>query len=140
LVFGAGAILGNAFGGFLTDRIGPFRALVLLCSVQFVAMPALTLLHVPLLLTGALILGWSVFGWSVNVPQQARLAALDPARAPVLIALHAAAIYVGTSVGSLVGGRVLIHFGHSVLGLVGAGLMGTAWLSLMWAKRFDASR
>jgi len=130
LVFGFGAMAGNVLGGGLTDRIGPMRTIALLCAAQMLVMPALTLWSVSALATGALIAIWSVCGWSVNVPQQARLAALDLARAPVLLALHSAAIYIGSSVGSAVGGRVLARYGHEGLGLLGAAFAAAALLSV----------
>jgi predicted MFS family arabinose efflux permease len=130
LVFGFGAMAGNALGGGLTDRIGPARTIAFLCAAQMIVMPVLTLWSVSTLVTGAFIAIWSVCGWSVNVPQQARLAALDPARAPVLLALHSAAIYIGSSVGSAMGGRVLERFGHGGLGVLGAAFAGAALLSV----------
>lgn len=135
LVFGAGAVLGNGMGGFLTDRFGPVRTLAALCMAQMLILPTLTLTHLPVLAIGALIGLWSVMGWSFNVPQQARLATLDPAKAPVLISLHAAAIYVGSSVGSAIGGKTLAQFGHAGLGPLGAALAALALLSLAFARQ-----
>jgi DHA1 family inner membrane transport protein len=130
-LFGLGAVIGNAMGGRLTDRIGPRPTLVLLCLAQGLLMPALTLPTWPLAAVGALILVWSVFGWSFMVPQQARLAALDPARLPVLFALNASAIYVGATLGSSIGGAVLKGPGLHALGLFGAvlALLGLATLA-----------
>ncbi|MBW8844048.1 MAG: MFS transporter [Burkholderiales bacterium] len=131
LLFGLGAVVGNAMGGRLTDGIGSLRTLVLLCLAQSLLMPALTLPTWPLPVVGALIFVWSVFGWSFMVPQQARLAALDPARLPVLFALNASAIYVGATLGSSVGGAVLKGLGLHALGLFGAtlALLGLASLA-----------
>lgn len=129
-LFGLGAVAGNAMGGRLTDRIGPRRTLVLLCLAQAVLMPALTLPTWPLAIVGALIFVWSVFAWSFMVPQQARLAALDPAQLPVLFALNASAIYVGATLGSALGGAVLKGPGLHALGLFGAALMALAFASL----------
>jgi len=131
LLFGLGAVVGNAVGGRLTDRIGPHRTLVLLCLAQSLLMPALTLPTWPVAVVGALIAVWSVFGWSFMVPQQARLAALDPPRLPVLFALNASAIYVGATLGSSVGGAVLKALGLHALGLFGAilALLGLASLA-----------
>jgi predicted MFS family arabinose efflux permease len=83
-----------------------------------------------LLATGAAIGAWSVFGWSFQVPQQARLAALEPAKAPVLFALHAAAIYIGACVGSLIGGQTLGLGGYDALGPSGAAFILIALGSL----------
>lgn len=131
MLFGLGAVVGNAMGGRLTDRVGPARTLVMLCIAQSLLMPALTVPTWPLAGVGALILVWSVFGWSFMVPQQARLAALDPARLPVLFALNASAIYVGATLGSSVGGAVLKGLGLHALGLFGAALalLGLATLA-----------
>lgn len=135
LLFGLGAVVGNAMGGRLTDRIGSRRTLVLLCLAQGLLMPALTLPTWPLAVVGMLMFVWSVFGWSFMVPQQARLAALDPARLPVLFALNASAIYVGATLGSGVGGAVLQSLGLHALGLFGAALALLGLASLAFRRR-----
>jgi len=135
LLFGLGAVVGNAMGGRLTDRIGSRRTLVLLCLAQTLLMPALTLPTWPLAVVGAIIFVWSVFGWSFMVPQQARLASLDPARLPVLFALNASAIYVGATLGSSVGGAVLKGLGLHALGLFGAALALLGLASLAFRRR-----
>ncbi|WP_457322633.1 MFS transporter [Roseateles sp. P5_E11] len=134
LLFGLGAVAGNAMGGRLTDRIGSRRTLVLLCLAQCLLMPALTLPTWPLAVMGALVFTWSVFGWSFMVPQQARLAALDPARLPVLFALNASAIYVGATLGASVGGMVLKGLGLHALGLFGAALALLGLASLAFRR------
>jgi len=134
LLFGLGAVVGNAMGGRLTDRIGPVRTLVLLCLAQSLLMPALTLPTWPLAVVGALMFVWSVFGWSFMVPQQARLAALDPPRLPVLFALNASAIYVGATLGASVGGAVLKALSLHALGLFGAALALAALASLAFKR------
>lgn len=133
LVFGCGAVVGNAMGGWLTDRIGPARTLAGLALSQCLWLPLLSLSHLPVWATGLLIGVWSVCSWSFMVPQQARLAALSPALAPVLFALNAAAIYVGSSLGALLGGQVLGRMGFEALGLVGAGVALLAGSSLYLA-------
>lgn len=134
LLFGLGAVAGNAMGGRLTDRIGPARTLVLLCLAQALLMPALTLPTWPLAVVGLLMFVWSLFGWSFMVPQQARLAALDPARLPVLFALNASAIYVGATLGSGIGGAVLKALGLHALGVFGAALALAALASLAFKR------
>ena len=135
LVFGAGAVLGNALGGRLTDRIGPARTLALLCIAQAVLMPVLTLTGLGIAAMALAILAWSVVGWSFMVPQQARLAALEPALAPVLLALNAAAIYVGASLGGAAGGGALTAHGLGALGPVGGAMVLCALASLPLAAR-----
>ena len=67
------------------------------------------------------------------VPQQARLALLSPTKISVLLALNASAIYLGSSIGSALGG-VLMRSDDpfSWLGPAGALLMLVALASLAW--------
>jgi DHA1 family inner membrane transport protein len=133
-IFGAGAVVGNSVGGVLTDRIGPHRTLMLLCAAQLGLLPTLTLLPMPLVLFAAGVAIWSVCSWSFMVPQQARLATLAPERIPVLFALNAAAIYVGGSIGSALGGATLQAAGFELLGPIGASLALLALGSLLWGR------
>lgn len=135
LLFGAGAVAGNLIGGVLTDRLGSVKSLVLLCLGQIVLMPAFSGLPV----SGGLLLGlvfvWSAFGWSFVAPQQVRLLQLAPSLAGVVLALNAAAIYVGTAAGSALGGMVqtvgdLTWLGAAA-GIVALGALG----HILWSHR-----
>lgn len=135
LVFGAGAVAGNAFGGWLTDRLSTTYALALLCAAQVLLMPALSYGASTVHIFGTLTALWSICAWSFNVPQQARLALLDTQRAPVLFALNAAAIYLGGSLGSSIGGAVLSRAGFDPLGAAGAILAVAAAVTLWVVSR-----
>ena len=135
LVFGAGAVVGNVLGGWLADRIGPVRTLAFLCLGQIVLMPVFSALPLPvwaLFTLGAL---WSVFGWSFMAAQQVRLLAVAGDRAPVVLALNAAAIYVGAAAGSALGGVVLDRAGLSALGAVGGVVALGALGHILWSHR-----
>ena len=67
----------------------------------------------------ALMFVWPMLGWSFMPPQQARLIALSPERAPVMMALNAASIYVGAALGSALGGVILNRWGLGALGIGG---------------------
>jgi DHA1 family inner membrane transport protein len=130
LLYGLGAVAGNVLGGRLADRLGPVTTLVILCVVQVLALPALSLLELPLPVALLLLLVWSVFGWSVHATQQVRLVALDPARAPVLLALHSSGIYIGASAGAAIAGKVLELSDDRWLGPAGATLVLAAAATL----------
>jgi DHA1 family inner membrane transport protein len=129
VIFGLGAVAGNWLGGRLTDRIGSNRTLLLLCAAQAVLLPAVAGLALPLPVMAVLVAGWSVCGWSFMAAQQARLAGMDGPRAPILLALNAAAIYGATAIGTFVGGVALDWTGgFAVLGFAGAaGVLAAGW-------------
>ncbi|MDQ2090619.1 MFS transporter [Marimonas arenosa] len=135
LLYGSGAVAGNLMGGWLTDRIGPFRTLLILSLSQVAFNASFAALPVPHFLLLLLVFGWSTFGWSFFVAQQTRLLRLAPERAPVMMALNAAALYAGVAAGSAFGGAVLIHWGLGMLGIGGALVAGWAVLHLLWSER-----
>jgi predicted MFS family arabinose efflux permease len=71
------------------------------------------------------------------VPQQARLAQMSAKQVPIVFALNASAIYVGASLGSAVGGKVLGAMGLGALGTIGAILAAVAIASLALVSRLS---
>jgi predicted MFS family arabinose efflux permease len=119
LIFGVGAVAGNLVGGRLNDSIGPAKTLGLITAAQIVLMPAYSFLPLPSVAVALLTFIWSVCGWSFMVPQQARLVAQTPERQQVVLALNAAAIYIGASIGSAGGAWVFERWGAGALGIAG---------------------
>jgi predicted MFS family arabinose efflux permease len=134
LVFGLGAVAGNLIGGRLSDRIGPARTLAGLALAQVALMPLLSSLPLAPPLALGLVFVWSVCGWSFMAPQQALLVRLAPDRPNVVLALNAAAIYVGAAAGSAAGAAVIARFGPGALGLAG-GLAGVLAVANLWVAR-----
>lgn len=122
LAFGVAAVVGNLLGGKLSDRIGPARALMLLACAQVGIMPLLSGLPVAPWLVFVLVFVWSACGWSFISGQQARVIGLSPDRAPIVLSLNAAAIYVGAAVGASVGGAVVAGSGVQALGWAGGAM------------------
>ncbi|QUJ77114.1 MFS transporter [Sulfitobacter albidus] len=121
VISGVGAVFGNIMGGFLSDRLGWRITLSALCVAQILLMPMFSLLPVapPMLFLLAFL--WALGSWSFMAAQQTRLIALAGHRAPVVLALNAAAIYVGAAIGSAFGGALIAGFGLLALG-IGAGV------------------
>ncbi|MEX0308938.1 MAG: MFS transporter [Tateyamaria sp.] len=116
-IFGAGAVIGNIAGGIMADRIGWARTLILLCLMQIVTMPFFSMLPQPDAVLMGLALLWATSGWAFMAGQQMRLIGLAGPQAPVVLALNAAAIYVGAAAGSAVGAWVIETFGIVYVGL-----------------------
>ena len=118
LVFGAGAVAGNIIGGWMADRLGAVATLLILSGAQAVIMPLFWFLPMATWLLIALLGAWSVFGWSFMAGQQVRILSILPERPGVVLALNAAAIYVGAAIGSGIGGLVLTQAPLTALGPV----------------------
>ena len=69
--------------------------------------------------------------------QQVRLIALDPNNVSVLLALNAAAIYIGSAIGAFVGGFVITAHGLGVLGWVASAGAIAAALVLVLANQLN---
>ena len=63
LVFGLGAVFGNIVGGWMADRVGPMKTLVIIGVLQVVLLPFYSFLPMPHAWLLALTFIWSVFGW-----------------------------------------------------------------------------
>ncbi|MEV6674879.1 MFS transporter [Streptomyces sp. NPDC051162] len=128
--WGVGGVLGSLAAGPLVDRGGRIRALVGVVLAAVAAAQALlpALAPHPLAAGLALVL-WGAGGWALQVPQQHRLLALSPGRGPVVLALNNSALYLGSAVGSALGGLALSSGIHAsalpwaAAGIAGAGLL-----------------
>lgn len=119
--WGLGGVLGSVLIGALVDRTGRVGALVAAVLVAIgaaqLALPVLA--GVPLLLGVALVV-WGAGGWALQVPQQHQLLAVSAERGTVALALNNSALYLGSAIGSALGGLAL------AAGLSGAALPGVA--------------
>ena len=122
VLFGLGAMGGNYVGGYLSDRLGPIRTLIMVCIAHIVMLPLFSIMPWHPLLLALIVFLWSSFAWCFMPPQQSRLAAIAPNTVALALALNAAMIYAGIAVGSAIAARILDGFGLGGLG-VAAGLM-----------------
>jgi predicted MFS family arabinose efflux permease len=130
-LFGLGAVGGNYIGGLLSDRMGPFRTLVLVCIAHIALLPMFSVMPWNPWILAGLVFAWSSFAWCFMPPQQSRLVAIAPETAALALALNAAMIYVGIAIGSAIAAAILARFGLPALGLF-AGAVGLAALAHLW--------
>ena len=130
MIFGLGAVAGNLLGGLMSDRLGWRITLTVLCCLQMAIMPVFSLLPLPDPMVLLLSLSWAVAGWSFMAGQQARLIGYAGPRAPVVLALNAAAIYVGAALGSALGAFVIDAFGIKSIGLTAGLCAGLALIHI----------
>ncbi|MFK8846935.1 hypothetical protein [Streptomyces sp. Ac-502] len=120
-------MLGSLAAGPLVDRTGKITALVGGILVTVAAAQALLPLLASAALPGAAaaLVVWGAAGWALQVPQQHRLLALRDDRGTVALALNNSALYLGSAVGSALGGLALAAgVQASALPWVAAGVAG----------------
>ena len=135
MLFGFGAVVGNFIGGYLSDRLGPLKTLVLVCLAHMVMLPLFAVMPWnPWLLAGIVLL-WSSFAWCFMPPQQSRLVTIAPSAPALALALNAAMIYAGIAIGSATGSRLLDWKGLSILGIAAGISAAVALAHLLLSDR-----
>ncbi|HWA42305.1 MAG TPA: MFS transporter [Hypericibacter adhaerens] len=136
---GLGAFIGNILGGMATDRIGARRTLVAICIVQILILPLFSILPLPPLALAVLIGTWSATSFGFMAPQQARVAQFAPEAIGIMLSVNAAMLYVGITIGSVVGSHILGWYGLGALGMAASVLALLALLHLLAAGHPRAS-
>ncbi|WP_308257838.1 MFS transporter [Pseudonocardia lacus] len=120
LVYGVGAIVGNAVGGRAADRFGPLPALFGVLAGFVVMIATLPLTATTVAGAAVALFIWSAFTWSFNPPVQSML--LDLAPSGLVLALNASAIYFGMALAGVLGGVVVDTVGVLALPVFGSAL------------------
>jgi DHA1 family inner membrane transport protein len=141
LAFGAGAVVGNGLGGYLSDKYGNVPVIVwsmVLASTLCVGISAVLLL-LPDSLAGpaliALMVPWGMIGWAFMPAQVSRIVGLAPDVAGLTLSLNVSALYFGVAFGTFVGGRVLEFGSVEEIGLAGAAMSVTALAMFLYSLR-----
>ncbi|MBU2360934.1 MAG: hypothetical protein KKB02_18700, partial [Alphaproteobacteria bacterium] len=100
-------------------------------------LPLFSLMPLPGPLLVVLIGGWSLLVWSMMAGQQMRIIALRPAAAPIVLALNAAAIYIGAAAGSAIGSAIIAMGGMRALGVGGSAVAVVATVHILWSERLN---
>ncbi|KOT93012.1 MFS transporter, partial [Streptomyces rimosus subsp. pseudoverticillatus] len=136
--WGIGGVVGSLVAGPLVDRTGKAAALVggvlVTVAVAQVLLPLLASAALPGA-AAALVL-WGAAGWALQVPQQHRLLALRDDRGTVALALNNSALYLGSAVGSALGGLALAAGADGyVLPWAAGGVAALGLVLHLWAGR-----
>ncbi|MBP2001463.1 putative MFS family arabinose efflux permease [Paenibacillus shirakamiensis] len=106
--WGIGGAVGSFAIGPLMDRIGQPRKILLgILCILFLAMLALPMAFGTPLITFIPFLLWGASGWASQAPQQHILLQLKPQAGASVVALNSSFNYLGSALGSTLGGAVL---------------------------------
>jgi predicted MFS family arabinose efflux permease len=126
-IWGVAAVTGLFIGGTINDRFGARTVMIpafLLLALAFVSLSVSGILLpgrsalVPVLLA---IVVWGLSAWAFFPAQQARLMQVAGIKvAPIALSLNASFMYLGFSLGALLGSFTMIHGSVTSLGWAGA--------------------
>jgi len=126
-IWGVAAATGLFIGGTFNDRFGARAVMVpalLLLAAAFASLSTSGVLLsgkaalAPVLLA---VIAWGLSAWAFFPAQQARLMQIAGVRtAPIALSLNASFMYLGFSLGAMLGSFTLIHASVTSLGVVGA--------------------
>jgi predicted MFS family arabinose efflux permease len=113
-LYGAGAVAGNLVGGHLADRFGPPRVIGLSLFCFSAGLIGLRFAFQMGVLIGPALCLASIAAQLFFPAQQAGIAADFPARRASMLAWNNAALFLGISLGSLIGGQAIAFGGFGM--------------------------
>lgn len=127
LIAGIANFIGVSLGGFSVDRIGSPRTIAISLPVLIIALAAFSILgSIPhfdgIVATGiASAVLWGVSTYMFNPAQQHRLMELSGKAAGIALSLHVSFLYLGSALGSILGGLVIQNGSVAYIGYFGGG-------------------
>ncbi|WP_405078933.1 MFS transporter [Paenibacillus chitinolyticus] len=133
--WGIGGVIGSFSIGTLIDRTGrPGLLMTVILALMALAVFVLPAgIHYTLAAFVAFVV-WGATGWASQAPQQHVLLVLQPEHGPAAVALNSSANYLGSAVGSALGGAVLLaglapgQLPIAAGALIAAALLGQIWI------------
>ena len=141
-LWGGAAFAGLLTSGFLTDRLGARRVTVVVLPTMALALLSLSASAHFLAASQAMlpvlvaVIVWGATGWGFFPAQQSRLIGIvGLARASVILSLNASFMYLGFSLGAVLGSLTLTRGGVADLGMVGATCVLAAYVLFLATDR-----
>jgi MFS transporter, DHA1 family, inner membrane transport protein len=120
VLWGLAGTFSNLLTGRVLDRIGSHKVVLIKLSIVALVLVTLPVTSAHLWSAALAVTIWGACAWGVLVPQQFRLASLNPPMTAVLVGLNTSATYVGVSIAGTVGAAMIPLAGSHNLGYLSA--------------------
>ncbi|QGZ65180.1 MFS transporter [Paraburkholderia acidisoli] len=120
VLWGLAGTFSNLLTGRVLDRIGSHKVVIIKLSLVALVLVTLPLTSAHLWSAALAVTLWGACAWGVLVPQQFRLASLNPPMTAVLVGLNTSATYVGVSIAGTLGAAMIPVVGSHNLGYLSA--------------------
>ncbi|SAK54243.1 major facilitator transporter [Caballeronia hypogeia] len=120
VLWGLAGTISNLLTGRILDRIGSHEVVLIKLAIVAIVIFTLPWTSAHLWSAAIAVTIWGACAWGVLVPQQFRLASLNPPMTSVLVGLNTSATYVGVSIAGTLGAVVIPVTGSHNLGYLSA--------------------
>jgi MFS transporter, DHA1 family, inner membrane transport protein len=120
VLWGLAGTFSNLLTGRILDRIGSHKVVQIKLAIVALVIFTMPWTSAHLWSAAIAVTIWGACAWGVLVPQQFRLASLNPPMTSVLVGLNTSATYVGVSIAGTLGAVVIPMSGSHDLGYLAA--------------------
>ncbi|NOU91371.1 MFS transporter [Paenibacillus sp. LMG 31460] len=103
-VLGIASLIGSKLGGFLADRNGTARTLVISMFVQALSLALLSIAPGPNFVGIPLLILWTIAAWTFGPTQNFNLLSLAPEAPGIMLSINSTFVQLGFAVGAGIGG------------------------------------
>ncbi|KAA9014616.1 MFS transporter [Niallia endozanthoxylica] len=106
-IFGIAAVFGGGLGGFMADKWGSQKSILVIVSVFCLVLFILPKVTFSTILFVIVMMVWSMLSWAITPAQQNYLIETTPETAEIQQSLNNSAMHLGIAAGSVIGGLVI---------------------------------
>lgn len=121
---GIASLFGSKLGGFMADRIGTNRTLVISMIAHALALALLSIAVKSTFVAIALLMLWAIAGWAFAPTQNFNLLSILPEASGIMLSLNATFVQFGFAAGAGIGGIAVV--GSSILAICWIGAVSVA--------------
>lgn len=109
-IFGIAAVFGGGVGGFMADKWGSQKSILVIVSVFCLVLFILPKFTFSTILFVIVMMVWSMLSWAITPAQQNYLIETTPETADIQQSLNNSAMHLGIAGGSVIGGLVINQY------------------------------